>query len=358
MIEIDGSRGEGGGAILRTALSLSTISGLPFRMSRVRASRPQPGLKAQHLAAVTAFRALFASKAHGADPGSTTLEFFPGPPARSRLDLDVGTAGSVTLLLQSLLPALLHARRRFHLTLKGGTDVAWSPTWDYFALAHAPFLLRYGAVECKLARRGYYPAGGGEVHVLVSGERGLGAAFLLAAPVKAMAVEGVAHAHADLEPGRVASRMAAGAAAALADLHVPLHISAQFARTPSVGCGLALVARCSPARDLAPTPPSIDHSSTMTTCALGADALGRRGISAEEVGEACGRRLAQLVAAGFPVDPHHADMLIPYMALAPGSEIATLDLTEHLRSNIYVAERFLPVRYTIDGHTVTSEKRS
>ena len=146
--------------------------------------------------------------------------------------------------------------------------------------------------------------------------------------------------------------------AALAVLHVPVHISAEYARTPSVGCRLALVARCLPARDLAPAPPSVDPSATVPACVLGADALGRRGIAAEEVGEACGKRLAQLVAAGFPVDPHHADMLIPYMALAPGSEVATLDISEHLRSNIYVAEKFFQVRFSVEGHTVKSQERS
>ncbi len=357
MIELDGSFGEGGGAILRTALCLSTITQEPFGISSIRKSRPEPGLKAQHLTAVKAFASLYSAKASGAAIHSTELGYIPGPPALTRLELDVGTAGSVTLILSSLLPALLASQKKTRLRLRGGTDVAWSPSWDYFAQVYVPSLSRFGTVECRLLRRGYYPAGGGEVHVLVQGNGQAPKPIMMQEHVAPVLVEGVSHAHADLETAKVAERMAREAEAHLGPLRVPVRIRTEYAKTASVSCGITLWARCVHPDAQAPAPLAPTYDQSWPVAAphiLGADRLGKPRTAAEEVGAQCAKDVLTLVRAGFPVDPHLADMLIPFMALAPGSAIATSRISDHVRSNIYVAERFLPVKFEVGESSIRS----
>ena len=169
MITIDGSQGEGGGQILRTSLALSLVTGQPFRMERIRAKRQKPGLLKQHLTAVEAAKTVGCAEADGASLSSQTLEFRPGPVTPGNYRFAVGTAGSATLVLQTVLPALLTASGHSTLTLEGGTHNPMAPPFDFLARCFLPLIRRMGpSVELELRRHGFFPAGGGQLHAALT----------------------------------------------------------------------------------------------------------------------------------------------------------------------------------------------
>jgi RNA 3'-terminal phosphate cyclase (ATP) len=168
MITIDGSQGEGGGQILRTSLALSLVTGQPFRMERIRAKRQKPGLLKQHLTAVEAAKTVGCAEAEGAALSSQTLEFRPGPVTPGNYRFAVGTAGSATLVLQTVLPALLTASGHSTLTLEGGTHNPMAPPFDFLARCFMPLIHGMGpSVELELRRHGFFPAGGGWFHARI-----------------------------------------------------------------------------------------------------------------------------------------------------------------------------------------------
>lgn len=172
-IQIDGSRGEGGGQILRTALAISAWLGKPFEMTCIRAGRERPGLHAQHLAAVRGAQAICNAEVDGAEPGSTTLVFRPGALAAGNYRMEVGTAGATTLVAQACAPPLLRAAGTSRLTITGGSHVPWSPPLDYVRDVYAPLLAFFGFhMKASLLRYGFYPRGGGEIAIQIEGESG------------------------------------------------------------------------------------------------------------------------------------------------------------------------------------------
>src|SRR5437016_1414247 len=168
MISIDGSEGEGGGQILRTSLALSLVTGQPFRMDRIRAKRQKPGLLRQHLTAVEAAKAVGCAEVMGAAMNSQTLEFRPAVVTPGNYRFAVGTAGSATLVLQTVLPSLLTASSTSTLTLEGGTHNPLAPPFDFLARSFMPLIQRMGpSVELELRRPGFFPDGGGRFHVRI-----------------------------------------------------------------------------------------------------------------------------------------------------------------------------------------------
>jgi RNA 3'-terminal phosphate cyclase (ATP) len=169
MIEIDGSFGEGGGQILRTAISLSMVTGRAVRIDRIRANRPRPGLMHQHLTAVKAAQEVCGAEVAGAALGSTELQFTPGEVSHGHYTFSIGTAGSTTLVLQTILPALMTADEATTVTLEGGTHNIHAPSIDFLQRAFLPLLARMGPiVEVELERHGFYPAGGGRVSATIT----------------------------------------------------------------------------------------------------------------------------------------------------------------------------------------------
>ena len=168
MITIDGSHGEGGGQIIRTALSLSAITGKDVEIIKIRANRKPPGLKMQHLTAVKAVRNICRGRLEGAEEGSQTLKFFPGEIIGGKYEFNIVTAGSVTLVAQTIIPILLHAKKKSVVRIIGGTHVLKSPGYDYFDKVFLPAIRSMGAkVESRLIKSGYYPKGGGEIEITV-----------------------------------------------------------------------------------------------------------------------------------------------------------------------------------------------
>lgn len=337
---IDGSFGEGGGAILRQSLGLSLLTGKPFLLKDIRKGRPKPGLSFQHLHALNAAHQVCNAEVVGNHLGSTEVSFSPGPLKDVDLRVDIGTAGSVTLLLQTfLLPAFFSAKR-FRLRVRGGTDVAWSIPVDYFRYVLLPHLRMFGDVDFKVLRRGYYPKGGGEVDCKFKGffplAKGAPRISLLDQG-ELFKIGGLSHASSDLQPSRVADRQAQEAFVLLSQLRKKIDIQVSYGASDSYGSGLTLWAACG-------GPEGLDFRNPVI---LGSSCLGEKHLKAEKVGELAVASLKDVLSSHAAVDEYLADQLLPFLALV-GGKFRTNRITDHLRSNIYVLEQFLDVLFIVD----------
>jgi RNA 3'-phosphate cyclase len=333
MIEIDGSFGEGGGAILRQALGLAAYAGCAVRITRIRAGREPPGMKPQHVKAVEAVAAISGARVKGATPGSAELVFDPGPLRSGSYRFDVGTGGAATLVLQSLLVPCLCRGGEYDVEVVGGTDVPWSPPADYLRAVTLPVLGRFGTARVRVSRRGYYPKGGGCLVARLAGS-GVDAPLWLIEQPGVTAVRGISHAARMLAPRRVAERQADAAREALVSLGVPIDIAAEYGDAYSPGSGVTL------------------WTMGPGGASLGGSSLGARGKRAEDVGREAARLLQAEIASGAAVDRHLADQLVPFLAVAGGS-LLTSEVTLHVRSNVYVAEGILGATFECDSRRVS-----
>jgi len=229
MIELDGSYGSGGGQIVRTALALSTITQKAFEVTDIRKGRDKPGLKNQHLYCIKALEELCNAKSEGAELGSTYLKYWPGKIKGQTISIDIGTAGSITLLLQSLLIPSIFADSKVRLKITGGTDVIWSPQFDYLNNIVIPQLKRYADIEVSLIKRGYYPKGGGKVDIKIKPKFNLdnkkeAPSINLTEQYNLIQIKGISHASLDLQKGEVAERQARSAKLILNKLNCPIQI--------------------------------------------------------------------------------------------------------------------------------------
>jgi len=346
MIEIDGSVGEGGGQILRTSLSLAMCTGQAFTLERIRARRPKPGLMRQHLTCVQAATTVSGAAVHGAELGSTTLVFEPGPVKAGDYEFSVGTAGSCTLVLQTLWPALMLAASPSRLKLAGGTHNPMAPPFHFLERCYAPLLRRLGAAsELQLRRLGFYPAGGGEIDVTVHPAAGTLWPFDLVD--RGRLVEAYAECLAPALPTAVARRE-------LDHLGRALGWEAAQLRTPPVrqneGPGNALMATL-----------VYENVHELFT------QFGEKGVSSDDVAGALVKEVRAYQSSAAALGPHLVDQWALPMALAVwrrGGEAACTctELTDHATTNFAVIEKFLPVRFTAevraDGWTVNVAQRS
>lgn len=332
-IEIDGSYGEGGGQVLRTAVSLSAVTGKPCRIFNIRAGRRNPGLAAQHLAGVKAAAQLCNARLEGARIGSKEVHFQPRDIRGGSYHVSVGTAGAVTLVLQALSPIALQTGEETTLEIEGGTDVAWSPLIDYFTHVHCYHLKGLGAeVEVEILRRGFYPRGGGRVRVKVQPWASSPGPIQLTerGPVEIIDIWNVVSKA--LRKARVAERQLEGFQSVWRGKYPLGQVHQLYVDSANPGTSFHAHAHCARSR-------------------LGICAIGRRGKRAEVVGREAAGLLLEELASGAAVDRWMADQMIPYLGLYGGA-IRTSRITEHVRTNIWVAERFLPRRFTIEGTVI------
>lgn len=343
MIKIDGCFKEGGGQIVRTALALSAITQKPFEVTNIRKGRCDSGLKHQHLYCVKALQELCNGNAEGAELGSEQLEFFPGKIKAKTMSVDIETAGSITLFLQSLMLPCILAPGRVSLKIRGGTDVRWSMPVDYFSNVLLPQFRRYADIDFKLAKRGYYPKGDGSVEIktnpLFSIENRKDAPKIdLIEQGNLMQIKGISHASRSLEKAKVAERQVESAKSVLKTLGCPVNIRTEYCDTPSDGSGIALWAIFSKNKD------DIDSRNPII---IGSDSLGERGKKAEIVGKEAAERLINEMGYKAPVDEYMADNLVPLLGLF-GGKIKVAKISNHSLTNIYVVEKFLDVKFNID----------
>jgi RNA 3'-phosphate cyclase len=329
-VAIDGSRGEGGGQILRTAVTFSAILQKPVSVTKIRAGRGEPGLRRQHLSALLVLAKVFGGRLEGASEGSSAIRFVPGDANVDSLSVDMGTAASITLVLQAVVPAVALSGRKLRLELKGGTDVPWSPTFDYFATvvrrAYARIGIKFGT---EASRRGYYPRGGGEASCsvdpcpsisplnLVEQERILGADLLSRC--------GSLSRH-------VAERQLSAASTLLEESGFEL-LSAGVSEEPSDSPGTSMLTY-----------------SAARGAYLGADGIGARGKPAEEVGRETASKFVAEAASGACLDSNLADMVLPLLSLGKSpSKVRVGKVTSHLQSGMDIASMFTSCSWSVDS---------
>lgn len=361
MITLDGSYGEGGGALVRVALALSAFTGKPFRVHHIRAGKSDGGgLKPQHLEAIKALQKICGAQTNEIQLGSQELEFTPGKVKGGVYEIDIKTAGSITLLLQALLLPCLFAPRKVTLRVTGGTCGKWQASGDYLQNLLLPHLQRFVEhIELRILKRGYYPQGGGQVELHITPrffrssfpdensflqelQHKCAKIFLMEAG-KLEQIRGVINLSAELEEKQVGERIRKAASDSLRKLAVPINLRIEYVNSKSVGGECLLWAVFS-------TQGQVDFDNPVL---LGGDALLELGKRSEEVGKEAAEKLLKEITRGAAVDGHLADQLVPFMALLPGSVLQTSVLTPHVLTNRYVVEHFLPVQFQSEERTLS-----
>ena len=378
MITIDGSYGEGGGQVLRTSLSLSALLGEAVRIETIRAKRPKPGLQAQHLTGVLATAQICSAELEGAELGSQTLTFAPqSPPQAGDYTFDVaearkgGSAGSTSLVFQTLLLPLVFADGDSHLTIRGGTHVAWSPPFHYLQHIYLPTLARMGIeATVEINQWGWYPIGGGEIRAGIRGQgvragKNITSQFApagfgiqppdrrIANPAGAEVIPSISCPLAAINltergelkrlwgisalsnlPAHIGQRQKRQAERLLRERGFTPEIEIVDAPSPGQGTVVFLVAE-------------------FENVLAGFTSYGARGKRAEKVAEEACREFIQYYDSGQALDKHLADQLILPMSLAAGqSRFTTCEVTQHLLTNVGVVERLMGVKAEIEGKEV------
>jgi RNA 3'-terminal phosphate cyclase (ATP) len=322
MIELDGSAGEGGGQVLRTALTLSMITGQPFRIANVRARRAKPGLMRQHLVAVQASAQVSGATVAGAEVGSQTLTFTPKQIKADNYQFAIGTAGSATLVLQTILPALLYAAAPSIVRISGGTHNPMAPPVEFLQRAYCPILRAMGAqIDIEILRAGFYPAGGGVVIASVAPCSGLRPLDILA---RGELISGYAES--------IFARVPAGIARRELD---------------SIGAGMGwgesqlrerqLPTEQGPGNALLIT---LEHEHVTEVFS----AFGEKQVKAEAVAQLVLDEARAYIASGAAAGEHLADQLMLPLSLAGGGRYSIQLVSQHARTNAEIIARFLPVR--------------
>ena len=339
-LDIDGSHMEGGGQILRIATGLSAVTGKPVRVSNIRNNRPQPGLKPQHLKGIEAVARMCNARISGFTEGSTEIEFTSGELCHDHFRIDIGTAGSIGLVFQSLMIPAVLTDKPLEFEVTGGTDVSWSPSVTYFREVFCHFIKRMGIeTEAEIKSYGFYPKGGGRVLLRV--HPGSLRPINLTDRTRFVRYDILSIASEALRKARVAERQAESAVSVLGrKSECELR---EYVNSESQGS-------------------SIHAHAHFENTLLGATLLGERGKPAEEVGRECALMLQKQVESGACFDRWMGDQILPFMAMAPGkSSISVPEVSGHARTSMWLIEQFLPVGFETEesgGHFIISSRHA
>ncbi|MEM0466533.1 MAG: RNA 3'-terminal phosphate cyclase [Candidatus Thermoplasmatota archaeon] len=321
MIRIDGSYGEGGGQIVRYGTALAVLTQTPIEIVNIRAHRPKSGLQPQHLAAVSLLTRLCHAKTTGVTLGSSKITFVPGSVEPGTYAFDVGTAGSITLVFQACILACLHTTQPITIRLIGGTDVPWSPSWDYFTEVFLQHLKTIGiSLDAKLFRRGYYPIGRGEAEITLYPIQKL-KAYQPCSEHQITSISG--NIHSAQLPDHIGTRMKHMLLRlSLKDsLHASITIEKTIAASP--GTGITLWTRNEQQR------------------ILGASVLGEKKVPAEKVAAQVYTDIIGEIHAGATVDVHAFDQLIPYFVITEKPSYGLIrTMTSHAQTMIWLIHHF------------------
>jgi RNA 3'-phosphate cyclase len=333
LFEIDGSQKSGSGTILRLSVALAATIGQPLHIYNIRQNRPQPGLKAQHLEAVLTAARLCNAEVEGATLNSRELWFTPREIGSGDFEAEIGTAGSISVLLMTVLPICVFARNtvRLHVA-KGGTDVSHSPTINYMQKVFLTVLKKMGLDASMVVHKyGYYPKGMGEVTMTVKPSSAL-QSIRLENFGGLKSLKGVSVCT-FLAERKVAERQAKAAIEYLSEKGYAADIQIVNDRSNPLQKGSSIVL----------------WAETDTGAIVGADAIGELGKTSEAVGIEAAERLYTELSAKPTVDAHLADLIVPYVASAEGTSVfLTRTISDHLEANIWLAEKILGVRFDVE----------
>ncbi len=322
MIEIDGSFGEGGGQIVRTAIALSALTKKPVKIFNIRAKRKNPGLSYQHITSIKSVAEICDAEIKGVKKGSSVIEFYPKKIKGGNFIFDVGTAGNVTLVLQCCLLPSLFSNESTRITIKGGTDVKWSPPIDYFSHVFLKILSVMGAkVELKIIKRGFYPKGGGEIELKIEPVKEL-KKLDLSQTTETKNIKGISFI--SNLPEHILKRMKDSALKKLLDYDVKIKEEVKPSFSPGTGIML------------------------WTDTLLGSSCLGEKGISAERIGENAANNLLQEIKSGATIDVYATDQILPYLALAKNKSVfLTRRISMHAETNMTLIKKFVDVKFDV-----------
>ncbi len=329
MIEIDGGILEGGGQLLRVSVALAATLNTSVKVTNIRAKRKPPGLKPQHIAALKAISLISNGKLENAYQGSSEITFHPSKLVGGTFNINIGTAGAISLVLQALIPVTLFASRKVNLTIKGGTNVKWSPPMDYFENVHIPIIKQLDAeVSVETVRRGCYPKGGGIVHAIIKPVEAL-KPLVLSERGEVEKINGIVFC--EKLPKHIAEREKRSAENKLSEEGYDAEISVKTGNTSFSPCtGIVLWAL------------------TENKCILGSDSLGEKGKPAEKVGEEAAKQLIDELKSNATVDIYMGDQILLYLALASGeSEVLVREVTLHAKTQIYILEKILKAKFEV-----------
>lgn len=328
LLTIDGSHHEGGGQIIRTAVALSALTGKAVKIEKIRAARPNPGLQAQHLAAVEAAAKMCSAEVSGLKIGSQALEFHPREIVCGDITVKISTAGSAGLVLQTLFLSAAAAKKPVKIRIEGGATFGkWAPPVSYMQMALLPVLEKLGFfAKINIQKQGFYPVGGAIVEAEIMPAKFRRIKMETAGSIAKISGVSVASKH--LEKQKVAERQRDAAISILGKCAKPAEIKTEYVDAACLGSGIALCAAGG-------------------NVILGADALGERGKSAESVGGEAAKKLLKQIDSSACLDEWMADQILPYLALS-GGVVKVAEITPHCETNIWVIEQFLGKRFEVD----------
>ena len=321
-MHIDGSYGEGGGQILRNAVAISVLTKKPIEITNIRANRLNPGIKPQHYAAIKIIRKLCNAEISGLNIGSSSLTFSPGEITGGEYDFDIGTSGSIILVFQACMLCSLKTKTPIIIRVIGGTDVKWSPSWDYFKHVFLPIMEKMGLqLSSHLIRRGYYPKGGGEVVLTINPLKEI-QPLQIDKKREFTTVEGIINI-ANL-PEHISERMKRTAIKTLFKKNLQASLKIEKTTSLSAGTGMTMwVQKCN--------------------AILGATVLGEKGLPAEKIGENVAAELIREIESGATLDTHVFDQIIPYMTLSRDNEQSSCivrEISSHAQTNMWLIRQF------------------
>lgn len=334
MLRIDGSQGEGGGQILRTSISLSVALGEPIEIYNIRANRSKPGLRPQHLSVLQTIAKLSNSETHGLSLNSTKVSIYPNKLHSKNLNIDIGTAGSITLLIQSLIQAISISDKKYNFLISGGTDVNWSPSADYFRRLVVPLLETLGfSISTSIIKRGFYPKGNGQINFEIYSPKKLDNLLLVKPQFDNIVIDGILTSEANIPSNESKSK-----------IEYQCQLTKNFLENHDI-----LVDSINPSICNSHSNGSVICISSISSKSfIGSDILATKDIPFDKLGILCSKKFLFEHNSKCTIDHHLADMIIPLLSISKEPSIfLTSFISNHLKTNLEVCKLITGMTYKI-----------